>query len=490
MKPFKYITNDILLYIPSFLIPSIIAILSVPIFTRYLDPDAWADFILVVNAVDFLVLLSVSWLSSSAIRFYEQSIKKKKNHTYLSTVLVSALLAILTFLGLILLSSYIFHGLIENEGLLAFLLIGIWIFVAQAFVTVIGSVFRAKRKVVLYSGLITWRSVSRLAFGFIFLSMLMWGAKGLLIGYALGLTIGLFVFGYSLFDQPLQINQFERPLAVSMLIYGLPLAGGDISYWFLRISDRYILSFFRNSYEVGIYSVGYDLGDRTMMMLISLLAISAGPIVMQTWERRGQKATAEFLSQLMRLYLILCIPAVVAISILRVHLINVLADQAYFIGNKIIPLVVGSVFLFGFQRWFALVIAIYKKTYLIMFGILGGSVTNILLNLIFIPDYGYQAAAINNLIGYFVFAALTILFSRKLMTWKFPFVSLGRSLLASTIMAFVIFLILNLSLPNWLILAISISGGTVIYGVTLLVSGEVKRSEISNLFVMTGLKND
>jgi len=94
---------------------------------------------------------------------------------------------------------------------LAFLLIGIWIFVAQAFVTVIGSVFRAKRKVVLYSGLITWRSVSRLAFGFIFLSMLMWGAKGLLIGYALGLTIGLFVFGYSLFDHlnHIQLNIYQ-----------------------------------------------------------------------------------------------------------------------------------------------------------------------------------------------------------------------------------------------------------------------------------------
>jgi O-antigen/teichoic acid export membrane protein len=265
-----------------------------------------------------------------------------------------------------------------------------------------------------------------------------------------------------------------------MLLFGLPIVGGDISFWFLRLADRYILRIFRSAYEVGIYSVGYDLSDRSLGILISLLAMSSWPLVVQTWERKGVQATSSFLTQLMKLYLLICIPAVVAISLLRMPIMNIMADKLYFEANQIIPLIVSSVFFFGFQRWFQLVLALYKKTHFIMISVLGGAVVNIVLNVVFVPSFGYLASAIINVIGYALFALLIVLFSRPLMAWKFPFASLRNSFLSSAFMAAGILGVISTHLPEWAKLIICIPIGLMLYVIALFVIKELSFGDVMN----------
>ena len=228
---------------------------------------------------------------------------------------------------------------------------GLWLFAGMALGNVLGSFLRARRKASLYSGFVSWQSISELGFGFVLVGLLGWGFNGLLLGSAIGWTIGLIAFGFALFEQPLHVKDVSWPLAKSMLVYGLPIVGGDFFFWFLKISRSiYPGAISKVLYEVGIYSVGDDLSDKTLGALFSLLAISSWPLVVQTWERKGERATSEFLTQLMRFFLLLCVPAVLALSLLREPFMTVMAGNLYFEGNQNYPSYYIKRFLFRFSK--------------------------------------------------------------------------------------------------------------------------------------------
>jgi O-antigen/teichoic acid export membrane protein len=480
MHFFKDYSKDLLKYLPSSILPAIVSLVSVPIFTSYLKPDEWGNYVLVLNAAELLSTISITWMTTSVVRFYELSLREGKYSRFITTVLISGLLSVFSLVGLAFLISFVFKEQLPKEFLVSVTATGLWLFAGTALGNLVGSVFKAKREAGKYSILVSWQSISRLGFGILFVGLLGWGFEGLLFGSALGLTVGLIAFSYSLFSKSFHFKYFSWTLSKSLLFYGLPIAIGDLSYWLLRLADRYIIRLSRSAYEVGIYSVGYDISDKTFGTLIALLSLAAWPLVVQTWERKGEQVTSEFISQLLRMYLLLAIPAVVAMSLLREPLITVLADKLYIDGNQIIPLVVSSVFFFGFQRWFQLVLLLHKKTGFVMISVLSGAVVNVILNLIFVPYFGYQASALINLLSYMLFALLIILFSRRLMKLNFPFISSFKSLLSSALMAGSIIAILSINLPEWVKLTICVPVGLIIYAIGLFVLQELSFASALN----------
>jgi O-antigen/teichoic acid export membrane protein len=155
-----------------------------------------------------------------------------------------------------------------------------------------------------------------------------------------------------------------------------------------------------------------------------------------------------------------------------------MAEQSYFDGHRVIPFVVLSSFLYGFQRWFQLVLALHKRTLLIMLSVLSGGLMNVILNLIAVPMWGYQAAAVNNLIGYLVFTILIVYFSRKLMIWRFPYSSMVRALLASVPVWLTVVFVMRLDMPALIEIMICASVGCMVYALSLLVLGEASFVEI------------
>lgn len=472
MHSLKEFFKDLGKYIPAYAIPAIVSFISVPLFTRYILPDEWGRYTLTVNTAGLLTTISGAWLSSSIIRFYEQSVREKYVESFTSTVIGLGLLSVVLVAGI---SSLLFLQVIvlPEEFAVSVIIMGLWLSANQTLSNVLGSILRAKRKAGTYAGFVSWQSLAGACLGFLFIKIGGMGFEGLILGSAIGLCLGLIAFSSSVVDkQTFQWNRISRPLAKSMLLYGLSITGTDISYWLLRLADRYILGIFRPAHEVGIYSVGYDLSDGTLGVLITLLTLSSWPLVVRTWERDGKKATSEFLTQLMRVFLILCVPAVVAMSLMRELLMSTITSAPYFQGNQIIPLIVTSTFFFGFQRLYMNILALYKKPYLMMIAVLASGLINVILNFIFVPSYGYQAAAIINLVSYVLFASLIFLFSRHFLIWRFPFESLFKSILSSIVMAIAIRGVLLMEISEFYKLVLCVVVGGLIYFAALFISKE------------------
>jgi O-antigen/teichoic acid export membrane protein len=263
------------------------------------------------------------------------------------------------------------------------------------------------------------------------------------------------------------------------------LLATNLAGWILALSDRYMIEHFRNSHEVGLYSISYSLADRSVQLIVSLMILSSAPIAMKMWETKGIAATSLFVRDLTKYYIIITLPAAVGLSLLAKPILQLLATQSFYEGYKIMPLVAASVFLFGFQRNFQLGLLFYKKTHLIMYVLLIAGLINIALNIYFIPIYGFIAAGYTTLFSYAIFAVLIIFISRKYFIFQFPFKTLLKALVSVVAMSLVVLytLCLNLESATETIL-ISIILGIVIYFLLLFIMKEFNKNTIRSVLLL------
>jgi len=231
--------------------------------------------------------------------------------------------------------------------------------------------------------------------------------------------------------------------------------------------------------EVGIYSAGYVIPQRSIFTIVSLLALASAPIAYNVWEKQGVEASQDFLSKLTRYYLLVGFPATVGLSVLSKPVMRALTAPMYFPGYRVIPFVAFSVFLVGITNRFSVVLGYHKRTNLIMFCNLTCATLNLGLNFLFIPKYGYVAAAATTLVAFAADLLIKIGMSRHFLVWQFPFKSFGKIVVASAVMSIIVYRLGNsLSASNPVNLMVGICTGAVVYSAMLLLLRELRPEEI------------
>ena len=73
----RFFTKDLIKYIPSQIIPSLISIITIPIITRLFIPSEYGNYILIVSTASIILNIG-SWSGPAILRYYPEFIKKKK----------------------------------------------------------------------------------------------------------------------------------------------------------------------------------------------------------------------------------------------------------------------------------------------------------------------------------------------------------------------------------------------------------------------------
>ncbi|MBA7510562.1 lipid II flippase MurJ [subsurface metagenome] len=482
----KNLFKDIAQYLPSMAIPALVGIVALPIVTRLFLPADYGNYILVITTVSVLSTL-VGWVNMSVVRFYPAYERDRKTAEFTDSTIKLTLLSILVISIAFL---CILFGLRDHisSNLYNLMRIGILIFILTSLFTVLLSFLRIKRQINWYSGFFIWKSITVFIFGVLFVILFHLGVEGLLWGTILSVGLAL-PFLWKIALGRLRISGKTIPVkhTIEIAKYSFPLVIGNLAAWILSLSDRYVLQFFRDACEVGIYSVSYQISQNSILLLTSLFALAFNPLAIIIWEKQGEKASQEFLTKGTRYFLLLCLPAVIGLSVLRIPIIKLLSTSNYYSGAKIIPLVALGVFFLGLNQRFGVGLSFYKKTHFFMYSLIISSLLNLGLNFFFIPKYGYMAAAITTLISYVFLLVLTVIFSRRFFVWEFPFKSLAKSTFASAIMGTVVYYIgNNLTSLLWINLILGIFVGAIVYFAALLLLREFEQSEIQAIL---GLKN-
>ncbi|MEM3627526.1 MAG: flippase [Candidatus Bathyarchaeia archaeon] len=465
---------DFVTYAPSQFIPALIGFISVSILTRLISPEQYGQYVLVMTTVSLLTILT-GWVPMSFIRFYPAA----EHNGQLGRLCTSALIGLI---GSVLIVSILGGAIFLRVGSrLDLLFTGGALFVLMAVFDSLHHFLRAEFKAKEYTLFSIWRAVAGLGLGVGMVLVFDRGVEGLLWGHAVSLVLALpFLWRIAIGPLP-KTGLLSGDLVKGMLAYGFPLVVGNLSAWMLSLSDRYILEHFRGTYELGIYSASYTIAEKSIALVAYLFHFVSIPMTVQVWEKDETRAR-DFVSITTRYYLLLCLPLAVGMGVLSRPIIEVLMGEAYQEGYRILPFVVTGGFLLGLQQRFQSSLVVSNKTFLIMVSLFIGGVVNIVCNLIFVPRYGYIAAAVNTLVGYAVATALMVIFSQKYWAWVFPFGSLAKISVSALLMGITVHLITSsIALPAFGTLLIGLIVGFVIYFAASFWLRELRSQEIRSI---------
>jgi O-antigen/teichoic acid export membrane protein len=426
--------RDLALYAPARVLPAFTAFITTPILTRLLRTSEYGYWAQASSISGFLVALVASGFGTAAIRFYP---------AYQARSTLAVLVASLTFsTGVVVLVvtaiSFLLLFLLKNllpAGLSSLLPLIVLIFGAQSLFTLFISFIRAQGRSGAYTIFQLLQTYGGLGIGLALAAGLGLGVEGLLWGTLLAVVVVLpFLIVLVTRETGMAPQHARLADARQLWEYAWPLTVGNTAMWALRVSDLFVIGRFGSASDVGLYSVSYNLSAKSIELLVALFLLSYGPLVSSTFERVGKEATEATLAMVTRVYLTLCLPASVGLSILAFPVVSMLTTPAYYEGSKIVGFVTFSSFVWGLAQIATMGMVIGKQTRRLALNQVVAGSTHICLMLLLVPHFGYVAAAVSTLIGYSVLLALQILGSRPYLRWGFPFSTMRNATAASVLM--------------------------------------------------------
>lgn len=478
----KSVGADALIYMAGRAIPAVVQILTVTVLTAFFAPEEFARFELTFRFILFLSTFTFLWVNMAILRFYAASAAAGTLDAFFGVVGVLKLGALVA--GLIL------GGLIYAFGPDALfgsyrdlLPAGIVVFAGYTFYETGLAVLRAKRKPFTYSVAASINALFRLPLA---VALFLWwqtGISGMLWSIAVMYAIAyIAIVRHHTGAAPFRWDASQRTLFGEVLWYGLPIWLTQLLNFFLNNSDQYLLKLLLDDTAVGLYSVAVKLVDQPMVLVFQVLSMAVFPSVALAWESQGRKATEELVGGVTRLFLLVCLPLMVFLSVLAAPVFGLLArgesGQAYIVA----PWIAAASFMYGLTYFANYGLHLSKRTTLLLLVTIVAVALNIGLNLVFIPRFGYTGAGMARLVSNTLLVVLMAATGHRYLRWLLPWKSLLKITAAALIPGLLLYLLLQ-QFPSGIIsLAALLGTGSVAYALMLLFLREITFGQIRAAF--------
>jgi O-antigen/teichoic acid export membrane protein len=195
----------------------------------------------------------------------------------------------------------------------------------------------------------------------------------------------------------------DRPLARSLLRFGLPLIPQSTAVWALRMQDRLILDRLADTATVGIYAMGAKLA-----MPVQVLLEAAFRVLQPTLSEAGSDPVAEararhFMSQ----YLLGGVALTLAAAVAAPPLVTLVLPATYEQVTDAIQLLVVAAFCSGVFRVATATNVFYLgRTRATLVLTVAGVALNAALNVLLIPSLGLVGVAMASVLTFFSLSTL------------------------------------------------------------------------------------
>lgn len=194
-----------------------------------------------------------------------------------------------------------------------------------------------------------------------------------------------------------------------------PLVLHGIALNLLSQSDRVMITIYRGPSETGIYSLIYNFS-----MIATVITSSLEGIWVPWFINKLKEGRELDINRIAKYYIEFMMVAMGVLILISPEIIKILSDRKYWIGMSIVPpVILANFFIFAYTLYVN-VEHYYKKTLSITLNTIIAAVLNIVTNFIFIPKFGYIAAAYSTLFAYFISLLLHERFSKKLNHKLYP----------------------------------------------------------------------
>ena len=377
------------------LVSRVLAILLLPLYTRYLSPSDYGAIETLVAASAVLVTLLRAGISSAFFRFYfdaeDDAGRTRVVRTafwFTMTMSTAALIAGLAVAGPI---SQLLFSSGDRAGLVRAAFIGLW---AQMNFEQITSLFRVEERSLQFAV----ASISNVLITIVMTIVLVVGfgqhALGVIVGNFIGtLTVYLVLLAYRRYQLGLE---FDRRLLREMNRFGLPLVPAAIFLWGINFSDRLFLVRYVGQDEVGLYSIGVRLASAIVFLQFAFR--TAWPAFAYSI-KSDDEAKQTYAWVLTYLVLITCWISL-ALGVLSPWLARLLTKPEFYGGARVVSLLAFAGVAFTAYTVVAIGVGRARKTQFnwVVTGV--AAALNIGMNFVLVPRYGMIGAAISTAAAY------------------------------------------------------------------------------------------
>lgn len=476
MSPMFEVIRDTSIYGITRIISVLIGLITIPIFAQIMTPDLFGMYSLALLTVTISYQVVNEWSRSSILRFDSKYSGTDEYARYISNVFITPI-----FLGVVvssvIITLWITTDLFNEYS--AYILASAGVFFLSIVHSMLITLLRIRQKAKQFSILQLLNRFAALAIGIGLILWLKIGGEGLL--YGMFITLALLIPISMKWTGILGDISFRYVKLCDLkryFSYGIPLTFFALSAFFMRYTDRYMISFFRGVDEVGLYSFACLLPQRAIEMIIGIIVLGAYPIIVREWENTSRKAATDITSRLARYHLLITAPIVVLLLILPQQIISFVGTTRYVVAYRAIPFVTIATYFTSIAWFSSIAFHLSTRTGLLLIISVCSLLANIILNFITVPKWGYQGAAFTTMITSTLFFSAVFVVSRKWLPWKISSRVLLHIIVASVI-AGVITLILKRILPETRLSFVSIILVYVLSYISMLeLEGEFRLSRI------------
>lgn len=419
LRELKKIFKDSVIYGLGSMLPKILNMLLIPLYTHMLTPTDYGILSLASLIASMLAQVLLLGLAGSAMRFYRVSSEQTEDDAgslIYTIVLVDMVFGFVVTALLLLFGQHLFAILpldktVKFNPYMVIAISGAFLGGPLAFAQ---AIFRARGR----AGRHTAAGLASFALNSGFTIFLVVVAKMGAAGSLLGTTIAAGIMApYALWEiSRVAKARFSWPALRKSLAFGLPLVPHFFAGWLLGYADRLVLQKFKGVGEVGVYAVAYSVG-LGMSVMASAVNQSWAPTFYDLADNERSKPK---LRRLTTLYAAAITLIGIAYMLVSRELTQFLASGAKWeAARAIAPIVVGGYYLQAIYYVTSTPTFFVKRTRLVATISGTAAALNVVANLLLIPIWGMTAAAWVTTATFGVMAAGTWIASSKLRPGSF-----------------------------------------------------------------------
>lgn len=414
-----------------------LAFLTIPIFTRLLSTtdygiintySSWAGILSMI--VGFAMHMSIR----NAFVDY-----KDDTESYLSTIIKFTLLSSLGFM-------LIFYAVVKILRInisLSLVFICLFHSVASSIIEDVSCYFMMKYNYIKRTILMILPNLISVCVAIFLISYIL--KKDLYLGKIIpeALTIIIFAIILSVCYTKKGFNtayiKHALKISVPLILHGAALN-------ILSNSDRIMITWLADASQSGIYSIVYSFG-----MITYAITVSIDGIWIPWFTNKMKEKSYDEINYITKDYIKLITYIMCVLIIVSPEILKILASKSYWEGIKLIPIIIVANFLFFAYNIYSNLEHYYKKSNQITALTILAAVLNLVLNYIFIPKFGYVAAAFTTTISYFVIFILHSIYSKTLNSNVFSIKMFILPIIEIFIFCALFYLLTDLPIARWII---------------------------------------
>ena len=387
------------------IVARVIAVLLLPLYTRYLSPSDYGliETLIALSAV--LTALVAQAMKSAFFRFYFDSVEPARRLLVVRTafwyVLAASTAVLIAGVALAQPVSWLLFHTRDHDGLVIAAFVGLWAALNYEQMT---SLFRVEQRSTAYVAATLTNVALTIAATVLLVVVFDRGPLGVLVG---NLTGTLIVYaGLLAYNRRALGLQFDRKLYRAMNRFGLPLVPSALALWLTNFSDRFFLVKLADAHEVGLYSIGVRIAS-AIILLLTAFRMAWPAFAYSIEDDREARRTYSFV---LTYVVYVCCWLALALGLLAPWILKLITTTPFYPAENVVAPLAFGVAAFGAYVVVQIGTGRARQTRSNWLVTGAAALVDVALNVLLIPPYGRMGAAVA------MVSAYTLLFVA--MAWR------------------------------------------------------------------------